>query len=133
MYWLTGLLLPLLWSLWPAGDPTPLRTDYDVRLLAASRSGPQMEGRKLYAQRCALCHIGSQTEVPYGGWLNAERIDLIGEETARLVIMEGVAGMPGWKYTLRPQQVDKIIAWLKTVRTAKKVEPFPTREAVIER
>jgi hypothetical protein len=111
----------------------PVRVDYDMRLLVASRSGPEMQGRKLFAQRCALCHIGASTEEPYGGWLNRQRIQKIGEDVARQRIMDGTPRMPAWKYTLQPGQVERIIAYLKTVNTTKKIDPMPGREAVIER
>ena len=115
-------------------SPTPpVRVDYDMRLLVASRSGPETQGRKLFAQRCAFCHIGASTEEPFGGWLDRKRIQRIGEDVARRLIMEGTPRMPGWKYTLQPGQVEKIIAYLKTVNTSKKIDPMPVREAVIER
>ena len=111
----------------------PVRVDYDMRALLASRSGPEAQGRKLFAQRCALCHIGASTEQPSGGWLDRQRIQTISEDVARRLIMDGTPRMPGWKYTLEPGQVEKIIAYLRTVTTSKKVEPMPDRKAVIER
>ena len=71
--------------------------------------------------------------MPYGGWLNGQRIQAIGEDAARKLIMDGTPRMPGWKYTLQPSQVEKIIAYLRTVKTIKKVEALPARDAVIER
>lgn len=105
--------------------PPPARVSYDLQSLVASRSGPEMEGRKLFSQRCALCHIGAATEVPFGGWLNGQRIATIGEDVARQRIMESSPGMPGWKHTLQPSQIDNIIAYLKTVKTNKKIEKSP--------
>jgi mono/diheme cytochrome c family protein len=113
--------------------PPPSRLDYNMRLLAGSRSGPETEGHKLFAQRCSVCHVGGPTEVPYGGWLNSQRIQRIGDDAARQLITEGTSKMPGWKYTLSATQVEQILAYLKTVRTTKKVEPLPGRQAVIER
>jgi mono/diheme cytochrome c family protein len=111
----------------------PQRVQYDMQQLVASRSGPELEGRKLFAQRCALCHIGNQTEVPFGGWLNELRIQSIGEAKAREQILEGTPRMPAWKYTLEHFQVEQIIAYLKTVKNEKQIEPLPSRETVLER
>jgi mono/diheme cytochrome c family protein len=116
----------------PSHTP-PVRVDYDMRVLLASRSGPEAQGRKLFAQRCALCHIGASTEQPYGGWLDRQRIQTISEGVARQLIMDGTPRMPGWKYTLEPGQVEKVIAYLRTVTTSKKIDPMPDRKAVIER
>ena len=126
----TSLLLPLLLlpPFWQAQEetPPPMRVNYDMQLLVASRSGPGIEGRKLFAQRCAVCHIGTCTEKSYGTWLNRQRIEAIGEDEARELIMEGSPTMPGWKHTLQPSQVDQIITYLMTVNTTKKVEKLPT-------
>jgi len=111
----------------------PARVDYDMRLLVTSRSGSETQGRKLFVQRCAFCHIGASTEKPYGGWLDRQRIQTIGKDVARRLITEGTPRMPGWKYTLQREQVEKIIAYLMTVNTSKKIDPMPGREAVIER
>lgn len=104
-----------------------------MKRLIASRSGPELPGRKLFMQRCSLCHIGHSTDVPFGGWINNARILALGEEVVREMIREGTPRMPAWKYTLKPEQVDEIIAYLKTVESEKKIEPMPSREAVFER
>gem|GEM_PF-2721454 len=109
------------------------RINYDTKELVASRSGAQVPGRKLFVQRCNLCHIGNQTEIPFGGWINRGRIEALGEDVVREIILEGTPRMPAWKYTLTPEQVGQIIAYLKTIETDKKIEPMPPREAVIER
>src|SRR5690348_1600047 len=78
--------------------PQPSVIRHDVQKLLTP--GPEIEGHKLFAQRCAVCHIGACTEVPYGGWIDAARLGTIGESRARERILNGSAAMPGFKYTL---------------------------------
>ena len=110
------------------------RVKYDTRVLATSRSGSELEGHKLYAQKCSVCHVGNAGETPFGGWMNRQRIQVIGKDLARERIMNGTPLMPGWKYTLTPTQVDKILAYIQTVTTTKVVVPPPgTRKDMSER
>jgi hypothetical protein len=48
-------------------------------------------------------------------WLDRDRIATAGEQNFREKILKGSRGMPGWQYALEPQQIDQIIAFLKTV------------------
>ncbi len=78
----------------------------------------QQEGRRLFVQRCAVCHLPLTPEPrrAYGPSLNG----LLGrsaEEAVRQTIMNGSAIMPGWRYTLTPAQIDSVIAYLKTFTT----------------
>ncbi len=100
--------------------PTIVRTEYDMREVAAapSLSADEARGRQLFVQRCALCHdpLGqpSYPNTP-GPWVDAETVRSLGEESVQDQIMLGSARMPGWQYTLEPMQVDQVIAYLKTV------------------
>ena len=100
--------------------PTVVRTEYDMREVAAapSLSADEVRGRQLFVQRCALCHdpLGqpSYPNTP-GPWVDAETVRSLGEESVRDQIMLGSARMPGWQYTLEPAQVNQVIAYLKTV------------------
>ena len=76
----------------------------------------QTTGRRVFRQRCAVCHL---PPVPgarvYGPTLYKELI--IGNEDAiRGFIMNGSKGkMPGFKYGLDRTEVDSIVEYLKTV------------------
>src|SRR5271167_2999518 len=75
----------------------------------------QKMGRQVFAQSCGVCHLppnlGART---YGPPLNK---DAGGgdEEVIRAFITDGTPRMPAWKYYLKPEQIDAIIAYLKTV------------------
>jgi mono/diheme cytochrome c family protein len=82
-------------------------------------------GQALFKQRCGVCHIPlvvgkdkEQTVVlstsTYGPTLTKQLVTPA-EEAMRQQILNGSARMPGFQYTLKPEQIDAIIAYLKTV------------------
>jgi mono/diheme cytochrome c family protein len=85
----------------------------------------QQQGKGLFKQRCAVCHLsvivgmenGQAIVVSsrmYGPTLTKDKV--IGAEDAiRAQIMNGSARMPGYQYGLKPQQITAIIEYLKTV------------------
>ena len=71
----------------------------------------ELRGRRLFVQRCAYCHE-RRGEINLG----ADRIEESGDTSVRERILEGLPRqMPGFQYTLDVEQVDQIIAFLKTV------------------
>ena len=85
----------------------------------------QVLGRRVFQQRCAVCHTESTPGARrYGPPLYKELIngneDVIGE-----FIRNGSAGkMPGFKYGLESNEIDAIVEYLKTVpRPAKRTGP----------
>jgi mono/diheme cytochrome c family protein len=76
----------------------------------------QLLGQRLFQQRCSACHMPSaHSKTSYGSRLYNYYVE-DNEAGVRETIMNGVEGrMPGWKYTLQPQQIDAIIEYLKTV------------------
>jgi mono/diheme cytochrome c family protein len=101
----------------------PLGLSAQQQLSAGSSlTDQQVLGRRVFRQRCAVCHL---PPVPgarvYGPSLYKELI--IGNEEAILgFIMDGSKGkMPGFKYGLDRSEVDAIVDYLKTVeKTAPK-------------
>lgn len=85
-----------------------------------SSGGPltdtQKDGRRIFQQRCAVCHtLPTVVSKRYGPALYKE-IVLDNEDNIRDVIMEGREGrMPGFKYGLTRTEVDLVIEYLKTV------------------
>ena len=79
-------------------------------------------GKKLFVQRCSVCHLpplGVRTDPPYARKLTGYMRGPESEARAREVIRKGTAGtpgMPGFQYTLEPEQIDDIIAYLKTLK-----------------
>lgn len=77
---------------------------------------PQRVGRRVFQQRCAVCHTPPMViSKPYGPALSRETV--AGREgAARSTIMDGETGlMPGFRYSLEPSQVEAILEYLKTV------------------
>jgi mono/diheme cytochrome c family protein len=80
----------------------------------------QAEGRRIFQQKCAVCHlpIVSSGQQPYARPLSRAVVER-SEERARQTIANGVAQqMPGFRHTLRPAQIDQLIEYLKTVSPA---------------
>ena len=102
-------------------------------LAGAPGSGNQVvektiKGEKLFLQRCSLCHLG----VPpffktYAPLLHKEVVATMGEDAMQKIIMDGSPKMPAWKYSLRPADIDNILAYLKTV-TKEEVSHGPSGE-----
>jgi mono/diheme cytochrome c family protein len=80
-------------------------------------SADELEGRRLVVQRCAYCHDQAGPSAP---WLDGERIKALGEAGYREKIMKGSRRMPGWQYALSAEQLDQVMAYLKTVTPADK-------------
>lgn len=98
-----GLLLGSLPAFAQQSSPTPL-TD------------AQKEGRRIFQQRCAVCHtLPTVVSKRYGPALYKEIVQ-DNEDNIRDAIMDGREGlMPGFKYGLSRAEIDSIIEYLKTV------------------
>jgi len=95
----------------------------------SSLSASERQGAFLFKQRCNTCHYstlsttrgargGLVSEASYGPTLSKRNVEGEGRERAvRLLISEGSATMPAFKYALRPEQIDSIIGYLKRVET----------------
>lgn len=85
-------------------------------------SGEQKEGRRIFQQKCAVCHVpASFIAEPYAPKLTKGLVEG-NEDGVRETIANGSGPrMPGWKYTLQPNQIDIVIAYLKTLE-----KPSPT-------
>jgi mono/diheme cytochrome c family protein len=92
-------------------------------------SAEAQKGQKLYFQRCSICHLSVPRKYQaYGPPLHKEIVAALGDDALRLKIMEGSQTMPGWKYTLKPAEVDDIIAYLKTVTKAEVTHQGSTQD-----
>jgi mono/diheme cytochrome c family protein len=97
-----------------AGDIVPLPT---IKSLTA----PQAAGKKLFVQRCAVCHLPAlPSYTTYGPLLSGSVISALGDEAARAQISGGSARMPGYQYTLSAQEIDQIVGYLKTLEFVRK-------------
>ena len=76
----------------------------------------ELRGRNLFNQSCMVCHVKLQITSPakYGPDLSQNALG--GREAVmREVISNGTPNMPGFKYHFEPDQIDAIIAYLKTL------------------
>jgi mono/diheme cytochrome c family protein len=84
-------------------------------------NGQERHGENLFLQRCSLCHLprklkfGSPPVV--GPSLAGQFKDATPEQmkTLRGFILKGGPDMPGFQYGLEPNEVDDLVAYLKTL------------------
>jgi mono/diheme cytochrome c family protein len=87
----------------------------------------QLLGRNLFTQSCVVCHVKVQltTLGHYGPVLS--KMSLGGQEDLmREFISNGTPNMPGFKYHFRPDQIDAIVAYLKTLPVPAPAATAPT-------
>jgi mono/diheme cytochrome c family protein len=107
--------------------PMKKATLFGLLVLAASAQGAiaqqaggnlsdqQKMGRQVFAQSCGVCHLppslGART---YGPALNK---DAGGgdDDVMREFITNGTPRMPAFKYFLKPEQIEAIISYMRTV------------------
>jgi mono/diheme cytochrome c family protein len=100
----------------------PIRHSSDAKL-----TEQQARGAGVFFQRCSLCHLaktfganGSKIccVASLGPDLSAQFKDLTPDQEnayKEIIMNGGPTYMPAWKYGLTPQEVDDIIAYLKTL------------------
>ena len=94
---------------------TVVREDYDMERFMAPipLTETEMQGRQIFARRCANCH-GATDRRP-GPLLGLETIERRGEPYVREHIGTGSPLMPGFAYNLDTAEIDAIIAFMKTM------------------
>ena len=85
--------------------------------LGALADERELLGMRLYNQSCRVCHTKPQMTSPqYAPVLS--KATLNGQpEALRVFIANGTPKMPGFKYHFKPQEIDAIIAYVRTVPT----------------
>jgi mono/diheme cytochrome c family protein len=80
-----------------------------------SLSAQQKMGRQVFAQSCGVCHLppslGAKT---YGPALNKEAGGG-DDDVMREFITNGTPRMPAFKFYLKPDQIEAIISYMRTV------------------
>jgi mono/diheme cytochrome c family protein len=96
---------------------------------AAPLTDTQKEGRRIFQQRCAVCHtLPTVVSKRYGPALYKEIVE-DNEDNIRDTVMEGREGlMPGFKYGLTRAEVDSIIEYLKTVNRPARPKSNPNQK-----
>jgi mono/diheme cytochrome c family protein len=81
----------------------------------ANLSDQQKAGRQVFAQSCGVCHLppslGAKT---YGPPLNKEAGGG-DDDVMREFITNGTPRMPAFKFYLKPDQIEAIISYVRTV------------------
>ena len=82
----------------------------------------QVRGEGLFLQRCSLCHLVQAKRLipdakPYGPTLTGLLRDAgtAKEKAIRELILKGGPRMPGFQYGLTADQMDDVVAYLKTL------------------
>ena len=89
----------------------------------------QREGRQLLAQNCGVCHLQPSLNArTFGPRLSKDTFGGSGD-AIRVIVTEGTTRMPAFKYNLKPNQIDSIIAYLGTVPTPPPQPAQSAREA----
>jgi len=134
-----GLTAPAVTIRAAQGQPAPSRvavTDYDMQKAGtpASLSGGELRGKKLFVQRCSLCHdlLGQPATSTVGPWVDGETVKARGEAAVRDKIKNGSRRMPGFQYTFDAPDIDRIVSYLKTVTPDQKPKPPRQLEVPID-
>jgi mono/diheme cytochrome c family protein len=84
-------------------------------------SATELAGKKLFLQRCSLCHLPplnlpqDPDPLPFGPKLNGYITGTMAETRAREAIRVGTWRMPGFQYTLEPDGINALIAYMRTL------------------
>ena len=126
------------WAQQPVPQPSPktVVTNYDMRKAAmpSSLSPAELTGKKLFVQRCALCHdlLGQPATTTVAPWIDVEMVKGRGEDAVRQKIANGSRRMPSFRYTFESPQIESIIAYLRTVTPDMKPKPAGVAAGPIE-
>jgi mono/diheme cytochrome c family protein len=84
----------------------------------------QLLGRRIFQQRCGVCHTQPTASPMYGIPLYKDLVDG-NEDMIRDFIQNGSKRMPGFKYGLESAEIDAIVEYLKTVPKPAPRNPQP--------
>lgn len=83
---------------------------------ASALTAEQRAGRDLFAQHCVVCHVRTLVTAvrTYGPNLSQNTLGGL-DEVMRAFISIGDSNMPGFKYSLAPDEIGEIVAYIKTL------------------
>jgi mono/diheme cytochrome c family protein len=87
-------------------------------------AGDQVKlGERLVNQSCVVCHFAPQ--ITSGSYAPALSKETLGgnAEIMHQFIADGSPRMPGFKYQFKPDQIDAIVAYIKTIPPAAAAPP----------
>ena len=97
--------------------------------LAQQLSANELAGKKLFLQRCTVCHMPAPSQLAdpalptYGPKLEGYVKDASSEDRARTVIHDGTMRMPGFRYGLTAAEIDNIVTYLKVFKMSDFIRP----------
>ena len=105
----TAVFFAVLVALWPTGASAQQAGD--------NLTEQQRRGRQLLAQSCGVCHLSPSLNArTYGPPLNKAAAN--GDDSImREYILNGTPRMPAFKHYLKDNEIDAIIAYVRTVPT----------------
>jgi mono/diheme cytochrome c family protein len=125
----SGALLLLLLAI-----PLAVPAQQDKSSSTVTLNDGQILGRRVFQQRCAVCHTESTPGARrYGPVLYKELVDG-NEDSIRDFISNGSKGkMPGFKYGLDASEINAIVEYLKTVpRPVKRGGPTQGQDGMVD-
>ena len=125
----SGALLLLLLAF-----PLAVPAQQDKSSSTVTLNDAQILGRRVFQQRCAVCHTESTPGARrYGPVLYKELVDG-NEDSIRDFISNGSKGkMPGFRYGLEASEINAIVEYLKTVpRPAKRGGPTQAQDGMLD-
>lgn len=85
-----------------------------VLLMGSSSLAADLKaGEKVYKRKCVICH-GEQGQGGSALKINDPKVLSKTDEEIRKVIAEGGKGMPGYQNSLKPEEMDSLMAFLRT-------------------
>ena len=84
----------------------------------AAKQQSIQDGQQIFIQRCMQCHSANKDQVLLGPSLWGEMSRSPHKKTAaqiRVLLRDGKGKMPSWKGTLTPDDVDDLLAYLRSL------------------
>ena len=75
----------------------------------------ELLGQRLYLQSCGVCHTKPTLQSPLFGPALSKATFAQGDDQPRAQIANGSPNMPGFKFNFTADQIEAILAYLKTV------------------
>jgi mono/diheme cytochrome c family protein len=113
--WVAATLLGIVFRLGTVGALDAAQRESP----AGSLSAKEIAGKKLFMQRCSLCHL-PPLNAPEGRSFGPPLKNLVSspdrETRVAETIRKGSTRMPGFQYGLKPDEIENIVAYMKTMR-----------------
>ncbi len=91
---------------------------------SSTLTAAEKSGRSIFQTRCAMCHVGQEPAAeistaserrPSTMGPLLSRANTTNEAALRQKIKDGNVRMPGYKLTLSDEQIDQVVAFMKTI------------------